>query len=78
MAFTQNTAKDAVAITPGSAALLKPVGAFRVGGAAGDVTVTTSKGTTLTIPNVQVGETISLGITHVTAATATGITGYIA
>ena len=77
MSFLQNVASDALEITPGAAALLKPVGAIRCGGSVGDVTITTPKGTSVVFQNVQVGETIKCPATHVTAATATGLVGYI-
>jgi len=77
MSFLQNVASDALAITPGPDALLKPVGAIRCGDVAGDMTIITPKGTVVTFQNVQVGETINCPATHVTASTATGLVGYI-
>ncbi len=52
--------------------------AFRVGTTAGPVKVTTKNGTTIVIPNVQVGETICLRVTRfwLTGTTATGIMAY--
>ena len=51
--------------------------AIRVGTTAGDLVIRTYKGTTLTIPNVQIGETISCKGDRVMAATAAvGLTGW--
>lgn len=50
--------------------------AFRVGTVAGNVTIVTPAGNSVTIPSVQVGETIAVCFTQITKAstTATGIT----
>lgn len=56
-----------------------PLYALRVGTTAGDIAVVYRDGTTDTIPNVQVGETIPCGpIKKVmsTSTTAVGITGF--
>jgi hypothetical protein len=52
---------------------------FRVGTTAGDVRVTTEKGTDIIITNVQSGETVPLAIQRVweTNTTAEGIIGYL-
>lgn len=68
-------ATDAYAITPGASALPRPVKALFIGGA-GDITVTTWQGTSITF-TVPAGFILPLVCTHVTAATATGIRGFV-
>lgn len=68
-------ALDAIAITPGASPLPRTVRGIFVGGA-GDVTVTTWGGTSITF-TLPAGALLPLVCTHVTAATATGIRGLI-
>ena len=68
-------ALDAVAITPSATPLAQPIRGLYVGGA-GDVTVTTWRGTSVTF-TLPAGALLPLVCTHVTAATATGIRGLI-
>lgn len=58
--------------------LTNAIKAFRVGTTAGDVKVITVGGNTVTIPSVQIGETISLQVTRIfaTGTAATGLTGF--
>lgn len=67
-----------VAITPSDATDVTGIRAVRVGTAAGTVVVVNEDGTTVTVPGVQVGETLLTGrISRVMAATtATGLNGY--
>lgn len=77
-AFPSNTtspALDAFAITPSATALTKVPRALFIGGA-GTVTVTTYKGSSVTF-TVSAGAIIPVAVTHVTAATATGIVGLV-
>ena len=77
-AFTSTTtspALDAFTITPGASALTVVPRAIYVG-TGGTITVTTWKGTTLTLTVVD-GSILPLVVTHVTAATATGIVGLV-
>lgn len=74
MSFTENTAKDAFSITPGAAELTKQAQALYIGGA-GDVTVTTAEGTSVTFSGVVAGSILPITVTKVTAATATLILG---
>ena len=77
-AFPSNTtspALDAFAITPSATALAKVPRALVIG-VGGTITVTTYKGTSLTI-TVSAGTILPLAVTHVTAATATGIVGLV-
>ena len=72
-------AREAVAITPhDSNDITPPIDAFRVGTTAGAIKVIDDIGNTVTIPGVQVGETIALRVTRIysTDTTATGITGF--
>lgn len=66
-------ALDAFVITPSATALAVMPRAILIGGA-GTVTVTTYKGTSLTL-TVSAGQVLPLVVTHVTAATATGLVG---
>lgn len=68
-------AVDAFAITPGASPLPRTVKALFIGGA-GDITVTTLLGTSITF-TVPAGSILPLVCTHVTAATATGIRGLV-
>lgn len=77
-AFPSNTtspALDAFAITASASPLAVIPRAILVGGA-GTITVTTYKGTSITI-TVAAGSIIPLAVTHVTAATATGLVGLV-
>lgn len=80
MSFNPNTtdwtrpATDGFAITPGAAALPHVTRGLLVG-VSGNVTVTFIDGTSLTLPNLAAGVIHPLSVTHVTAATATGIIG---
>ena len=77
-AFPSNTtspALDAFAITPSATALTRVPRALVIG-VGGTVTVTTYKGTSITI-TVSAGTILPLAVTHVTAATATGIVGLV-
>jgi hypothetical protein len=67
-----------VAITASDATDVTGIRAVRVGTAAGTVVVRNEDGTTVTVPGVQVGETLLTGrIDRVMAATtATGLNGY--
>lgn len=67
-----------VAITPHDDTDVTGIRALRVGTLAGDVVLKNGDGTTVTVPNVQVGELLLTGrISRVMAATAaTGIVGY--
>lgn len=67
-----------VAITPSDVTDVTGIRAVRVGSTAGSVVVVNEDGTTVTVPNVQVGETLLTGrISRVTSATtATGLNGY--
>lgn len=68
-------ALDAIEITPSASPLSRTVRAIFVGGA-GDVTVTTWSGTSITF-TLPAGGILPLVCTHVTAATATSIRGLI-
>lgn len=68
-------ALDAIAITASASPLPRVVKAIFVGGA-GDITVTTWQGTSITF-TLPAGGILPLVCTHVTAATATGIRGLI-
>lgn len=68
-------AKDVVEITPSPDALESPVYGLKVT-TGGDITYTTKAGTTIT-ETVLDGERIPVIITHVTAATASGLIGYL-
>lgn len=68
-------ATDAFAITPGASPLARTVKALFIGGA-GDITVTTLQGSSVTF-TVPAGFILPLVCTHVTAATATGIRGLL-
>ena len=68
-------AKGAFAITPGAGALAKKANGILVGGA-GTLTVTCQDGSSVTITAVA-GQKIDLVVTHVTAASATGLVGLI-
>jgi hypothetical protein len=69
----------AYAITPANADLPVEIRAFRVGQMAGDVSITDRRGIVTVIPNVQVGETITVFAQRInlTGTTALGITGFI-
>lgn len=69
----ESPALDAFVITPGATALAVRPRALLIGGA-GTITVTTWRGTSLTI-TVAAGTILPLVVTHVTAATATNIVG---
>ena len=69
-------ALDAITITPGASPLPRTIRTLYVGGTAGTVTVTTWMGTSITL-TVASGALIPLVCTHVTAATATGLVGFI-
>ncbi len=71
----QSPALDAFVITPGATALAVRPRALVIGGA-GTITVTTFKGTSLTL-TVSAGQILPLVVTHVTAATATNIVGLV-
>lgn len=73
-ASSESPALDAFVITPGASPLAQPARALLIGGA-GTITVTTFRGTTLTL-TVQAG-ILPLVVTHVTAATATNIVGLL-
>jgi hypothetical protein len=73
---------NALAVTPSDTAEVKAghtCRAFRVGSTAGDVTLKLTDGSTVTIPAVKTGETISIYFTHVysTGTAATGITAFL-
>lgn len=68
-------ALDAFTITAGASPLAVVPRALFIGGA-GTITVTTYRGTSLTL-TVPAGAIIPLAVTHVTAATATGIVGLV-
>ena len=70
----ESPALDAFTITPSASALAIRPRALLIGGG-GTITVITFRGTTLTL-TVQPG-ILPLVVTHVTAATATGIVGLI-
>lgn len=70
----ESPALDAFTITPGASPLAVPARALLIGGA-GTITVTTFRGTTITL-TVQAG-ILPLVVTHVTAATATNIVGLL-
>jgi hypothetical protein len=72
---TTSPALDAFAITPSATAFATPPRAILVG-VGGTITVTTYKGTSLTL-TVSAGSIIPLVVTHVTAATATNLVGLI-
>ena len=69
----------AFAVVPANADLPTEIRAFRVGTAAGDVSITDRRGVTTVIPNVQIGETIVIFAWRInlTGTTAIGITGFI-
>lgn len=67
-------ASHAFAITPGASALANVTRRLYVGGA-GNVTVTLLSGVSLTFVAVPAGEELDVRVTHVTAATATGLVG---
>lgn len=67
-------ALHAFAITAGAGALAAPTRALYVGGA-GDLTVTMAGGEAGVVFTAVAGTTIPIRVTHVTAATATGIVG---
>lgn len=72
-------AMDAVDMTNGSDTEMTVwCKAFRVGTTAGAVKVTTVKGTDITIPGVQIGETVRLQCKKIwaTGTSATGITAF--
>lgn len=68
---------DAYNVTP-SDTVANPGFGFRVGTTAGDVAILTGAGRTLTIPAVQVGETIAVVFAKIlaTGTTATGVTAF--
>ena len=68
-------ALDAFPITPSASPFATVARAIYVGGA-GDVTVTTWRGTSITF-TLPAGTVLPLVCTHVTAATATNIRGLI-
>jgi hypothetical protein len=68
-------ALDAFVITPGPSQLAVTPRALYIG-FGGDITVTTFRGTSLTF-SVPDGTQLALVVTHVTAATATGIRGLL-
>lgn len=70
----ESPALDAFTITPSGTALAVRPRALLIG-TAGTITVTTFRGTTLTL-TVEPG-ILPLVVTHVTAATATGIVGLV-
>jgi len=68
-----------VAVTKSDATVYDPcLRAFRVGTTAGDVAVVDAAGNTVTIPGVQVGETVVAHVQKIlsTGTTAAGITGF--
>lgn len=67
-------ARGGFPITPKAAALKRPTRWLMVGGA-GDVTVKFANSEIVTLPALQPGVLYSVEVTHVTAATATGIVG---
>jgi hypothetical protein len=71
----QSPSLDAFVITPGASALATPVRALFIG-TGGTITVTTWRGNSvsLTVPD---GAIIPLVVTHVTAATASNIVGFV-
>ena len=72
---TTSPALDAFTITPGASALSVVPRAIYVG-IGGTITVTTWNGTSITL-TVSDGSLLPLVVTHVTAATATGIVGLV-
>lgn len=62
---------DAVAITPADTDLGRPVRGLRIG-VAGDLKVTTLRGTVLELRNLASGETVPLAIKRVWATGQTG------
>lgn len=68
-------ALDAFVITPGASALAVVPRALYIG-VGGNITVTTYKGTTISL-DVADGTLLPLVVTHVTAATALGIRGLV-
>lgn len=70
----ESPALDAFLITPGASALAVVPRALLIGGA-GTITVTTWRGTSITL-TVSEG-ILPLVVTHVTAATATNIAGLV-
>lgn len=70
----ESPALDAFVITPGATALAVVPRALLIGGA-GTITVTTWRGTSITL-TVSEG-ILPLVVTHVTAATATNIAGLV-
>jgi hypothetical protein len=65
-------AHDASTVTPSASELSKPAKALYVGGA-GNVTVTTLGGNSVTFTAVPAGTVLPISCSHVTAATATNI-----
>lgn len=74
-AVAEAPALDAFTITPGASALAVVPRAL-VATVGGTATVTTWRGNSVTIPLVE-GVIFPLVVTHVTAATATGIVGLV-
>jgi len=68
---------DCYVVTP-SDSVANPGFGFRVSGTAGDVAILTGAGRTVTVPAVQVGETIAVVFSKVlsTGTTAVGITAF--
>jgi len=75
MAFTQNTARGAFAITASANTLTKPTDAIYCGDG-GTVTVLTAKGETTTFTNVIAGSILPISVTKVTVGT--GVIGLTA
>jgi hypothetical protein len=69
----ESPALDAFTITPSATALTVRPRALLIG-VGGTITVTTWRGTSLTL-TVTSGQILPLVVTHVTAATASGIVG---
>lgn len=68
-------AKGAFAITPSASPLAVRATGIYVG-VTGNVTITGADGVSVQFLNVPAGFTIPVEVTHVTAATATGLIGY--
>jgi len=76
MSFIENTAKDAFTITPSASEFNVRAQAIYVGGA-GDITLTTEAGNSVTFVAVIAGSILPISAVAVTAATATNLLGLI-